>query len=168
MEPSKCGLGFDCREKLFRHLNELGVPFRELDHCPEGRTIEASAIRGHSLSEAAKSIVIEVRISSTRRHYVVAVVPGDRKVDLDAIATLGGGRRAGFASPSLAERLTGCPMGAVVPFAFHDGLELIADPSLLTAEQIVFNAGALDTSLFMNIEDYLLAARPRVAPIALM
>jgi Ala-tRNA(Pro) deacylase len=97
---------------------------------------------------------------------VLAVVPGDARVDLDAIKKLFGGTYISFASQEIAERLSGCVAGTILPFAFHAELELIADPSLLANEELYFNAARLDRSMELNASDYVSLARPRLERIA--
>jgi Ala-tRNA(Pro) deacylase len=49
--------------KLIRLLDRAGVRYRLIDHPPEGRTIEASALRGHPAPQAAKCMVTRVKLS---------------------------------------------------------------------------------------------------------
>ena len=146
-------------------LDAAGARYHLLDHPAEGRTAEASLLRGHPLAAAAKSIVVRVRLSRRSAQYVVCVVPGDRRVDLAAVGTLYGGDKVGFATAGVAEELTGCVSGSVVPFSFRPELALVADPGLLTGPRIFFNAARLDRSVALDSRDYLTVARPRVAPI---
>ena len=97
---------------------------------------------------------------------VLAVVPGDTRVDLQAIKALLGGTYASFASPDIAERLSGSVVGTVLPFSFHPDLQLIVDPALLAHDEIFFNAARLDRSLALRTADYMRLAAPRTASIA--
>jgi Ala-tRNA(Pro) deacylase len=157
---------FDGHGRLMGHLEQLCIAFQRIEHAPEGRTEAASVLRGHPLSHAAKCLVLEVRYSRQPARYVNCVVPGDQRLDYEAIRGLLGGRSAHLARPSSAGQLTGCPMGAVTPFSFHPELDLVADSRLLEQPQVVFNAGRLDLSLSLTPEEYLRAARPRLASIA--
>lgn len=154
-------------ERILALLQQQNVGYQLIEHASEGRTDLASRIRGHRLEEAAKALVIAVKEGKlTRRHFLV-VVSGDRRVDFDAVARLGGGRKATFATPERATELTGCVMGAVPPFSFHGQLELVVDPMLLEQERIVFNAGRLDRSISMLSEDYRNLIGPRIDDVAL-
>ena len=146
-------------------LDAAGARYRLLDHSPEGRTAEASLLRGHPLAAAAKSIVVRVRLSRRSAQYVVCVVPGDRRVDLGAVCLLYAGEKVGFATTEVAERLTGCVSGSVVPFRFREDLALVVDPELLAWPRIYFNAARLDRSLALDSRDYVAVARPRLARI---
>lgn len=143
-----------------------GTPHRVIDHPPEGRTDLASALRGHTQAQAAKCIVVRVKLTGRTVRYGLAVVRGDDRVDLDAVRRALGGNRAGFADRATAERITGCVSGAVVPFAFHPDLHLLADPDLLDQEEIYFNAARLDRSVAMSPALYRRLATPRIERIA--
>ena len=66
-----------------------------------------------------------------------------------------------------AESLTGCVIGSIPPFSFNEKLCLLADPLIRENEEVVFNAGSLERSIFMKMEDYFRIANPQVAQIAL-
>ncbi|WP_328321975.1 YbaK/EbsC family protein [Streptomyces sp. NBC_00388] len=146
-------------------LTSGGAPHRVLAHPPEGRTDAASLLRGHPLRQAAKTIVVRVALGRKKSRYVLAVVPGDRRVDLGAVVGVAGGVRAGFADRATAERLTGCVSGSIVPFSFHPDLAVIADPDLLAEDEIFFNAARLDLSVAMPAPAYRRLAAPLVSPI---
>jgi Ala-tRNA(Pro) deacylase len=149
--------------RVIAMLNDYGIQYRVIDHPPEGRTRAASAVRGHPPSQAAKCMVVEVRIE----RYALCVIPGDAQVNLDAVCELYGGTRARLAPSQTAELLTECERGTIVPFSFRPSqLELITDPRLLEQEQMYFNAARLDRSLTISTEDFLHVARPRLADIA--
>ncbi|MER5887989.1 YbaK/EbsC family protein [Streptomyces sp. NPDC001941] len=142
------------------------VAFRVIAHRPEGSTEAASVLRRHPLEQAAKSLVVRVATGKRSRRYVLAVVPGDRRVDLAALAERYGGREASFADRAVAERLAGSVSGSITPFAFSPELDLLVDEGLLVHDEIYFNAGRLDLSVALAVPDYLELAGPTVAPIA--
>lgn len=156
----------DSYTRLIDLLDEHEIHYRLINHEPEGRTRTVSRLRGHPLAQAAKCIVVEVHISERSSEYVLAVVPGHLMVDLEAVRVLRGGTRAALAPRAIAERLTECVTGSIVPFSFHDELELVADPSLTDHEKLYFNAGRLDRSLALQTSDYLSLAKPRIESVA--
>ncbi|HEY3685595.1 MAG TPA: YbaK/EbsC family protein [Streptosporangiaceae bacterium] len=153
-------------DKLIALLDERGARYRLIDHEPEGRTEIVSRMRGNDLARAAKCVVVMVKVDRKTRRYVLAVVPGDARVDLDAVKRLHSGRYAGFADQEAAERLAGSASGTILPFAFDPELELVADPRLLDGEEVFFNAARLDRSLALATADYAAIADPRRAEIA--
>ena len=107
-----------------------------------------------------------VKVGKKVTKFVLAVVPGDTRVDPDAVKRLMSGTYAGFASTADAERVTQCVMGTVLPFAFSEDLMLIADPAVLENDEIYFNAGRLDRSVAVDAKDYMRIAQPRLEKIA--
>lgn len=152
--------------KLIGLLDERGAAYRIIEHAEQGATEAVSVLRGNTLAQAAKCIVVMVKIGKKEKRYVLAVVPGDRRVDLGAVKGLLGGTYAGFATPEVAERLAGSVSGTILPFSFDPELELVVDPALLVHEEIFFNAARLDRSLALRTADYTAVAEPRTADIA--
>jgi Ala-tRNA(Pro) deacylase len=146
-------------------LDDGGARYRVIDHEPEGRTEIVSGYRGNAVASAAKCIVVMVKIGKKTSRYYLAVVPGDARVNLDALKALAGGTYVSFASTDRAEALAGSISGTILPFSFHPDLELVADPALLTHPEIYFNAARLDRSLALNTEDYVRLADPKIHPI---
>jgi Ala-tRNA(Pro) deacylase len=153
-------------DRLIELLDAKGARYRLIDHEPEGRTDLVSAMRGNDLAQAAKCIVVMVKIGKKVTRHVLAVVPGDTRVDLNAIKALLGGTYVSFASREIAERLAGSVSGTILPFSFDPQLELIADPALLDGAEIFFNAARLDRSLAIDSRDYAAIAQPRLEAIA--
>jgi Ala-tRNA(Pro) deacylase len=123
-------------------------------------------MRGNALAQAAKCIVLMVKVGKKVTRYILAVVPGDARVDLGAVRALIGGTYIAFASSDIAERLAGSVAGTILPFAFHPDLELVVDPALLENDEIFFNAARLDRSMALRTSDYLTLAKPRIERIA--
>jgi Ala-tRNA(Pro) deacylase len=156
----------DTYTQLIAFLDRHAVQYRLIDHAPEGRTEIVSPMRGNALSQAAKCIVLMVKIGKKITKYVLAVVPGDTRVDLNAVKALMKGTYVSFASPDIAERLAGSVAGTVLPFSFHPELELVVDPSLLANDELYFNAARLDRSMALKASDYMALAEPRLERIA--
>ncbi|MFE0174004.1 YbaK/EbsC family protein [Streptomyces sp. NPDC059002] len=153
--------------RLMSVLDGSFVDYRVIDHEAEGHTLRASDLRGHEPAKAAKCMVVQVRKKATdARVTVLAVVPGDRRVDFKKVRRLFGGADASLADQSLAERITGCVSGCIIPFSFDAGLHLVVDPGLLVHDEIYFNAARLDQSIALDTEHFRALSDPLVAPIA--
>lgn len=155
----------DMYERLIAELDAAGASYRLIDHAPEGRTDLVSALRGHDVAAAAKCLVVLVKMGKKQSRYVLAVVPGDARLDLQAVKALLNGTYAAFADRERAEELAGSVSGTVLPFSHHPKLEVIADPALLKAPELYFNAARLDRSIALATKDYIRLADPRIAPI---
>jgi Ala-tRNA(Pro) deacylase len=153
-------------DRLVALLTEAKAKFRIIEHEAEGRSEKISVIRGNRPEQAAKAMVLDVRGGGGGRRSVLAILPGNRKLDFTAVAALFEARKCGFASPETAQSLTGCVMGAVPPFSLNPELSIVVDEDLLANATLFFNAGRLDRSMELDTRDWLAAARPRVAKIA--
>ena len=156
----------DTYTHLITLLDQHGAHYRLIDHEPEGRTELVSNMRGNKLAQAAKCIVMMVKLGKKITRYVLVVVPGDAQVDMQAVKALMEGTYVAFASPDIAERLAGSVTGTILPFSFNPDLQLIVDPSLLENDELYFNAARLDRSIALKTSDYLALAKPRLIRIA--
>jgi len=106
-----------------------------------------------------------VKIGKKVTKYILGVIPGDARIDLNVVKALMQGTYISFASSDIAEKLAGSVAGTILPFSFNSELELIVDPSLLKNEEIYFNAARLDRSMALNTNDYIALSRPRIEQI---
>jgi len=156
----------DIFDRLVALLRQSNARFRVIEHEPEGRSERISVIRGNRPDQAAKAMVLDVRGGGGGRRHVLAILPGNRKLDFNAVAALFDARKCGFASPETAQELTGCVMGSVPPFSLDPTLAVVVEQDLLANETLFFNAGRLDRSMELDTRDWLAVARPRIARIA--
>jgi Ala-tRNA(Pro) deacylase len=157
----------DIHEQLRTLLDKEGATYRVLEHEAEGRTEVITQIRGNRIEQAIKSMVVQVRMSKKENLYYLANVPGDCRVDFDAIKAHFNAAGIGMAPREKAEALTGCVIGSIPPFTFNEKLGLLADPMIKENDEVVFNAGSLEKSIFMKLEDYFRIANPQIVSIAL-
>lgn len=152
--------------KLERLLATEGARFRVIEHPAAGKSEEVARIRGTEVGQGAKAMACKLQVPNAPSKYVLAVLAADRQLDLAALAAHCQARRASLMSPKEIDALTGCVLGAIPPFSFHDDLQLIADPELFARYgEIAFNAGRLDASMVLATDDYLRIARPQIADI---
>jgi Ala-tRNA(Pro) deacylase len=156
----------DIFDQIVAMLSGAKAKFRVIEHEAEGRSEKISVIRGNRPGQAAKAMVLDVRGGGGGRRNVLAILPGNRKLDFAAVARLFEARKCGFASPESAQELTGCAMGAVPPFSLNPELSVVVDEDLLANDTLFFNAGRLDRSMELDTRDWIAVAKPRVARIA--
>ena len=157
----------DVHEQLKALLDKEGAIYRVLEYEAEGRTEFITKIRGNRIEQAIKSMVVQVRMSKKENLCYLANVPGDCRVDFDSIKAHFNADSIGMAPREKAEALTGCVIGSIPPFSFNEKLGLLADPMIRENEEVVFNAGSLERSIFMKMEDYFRIANPQEVKIAL-
>jgi Ala-tRNA(Pro) deacylase len=157
----------DIHQRLRGLLDQQGATYRVIEHDPEGRTEVIARIRGNRIEQSIKSIVVQIRLNRKENIYCLANVPGDCRIDFDGIKNHFQADSVAFASREKAQELTSCVIGAIPPFSFSDQLQVLADPLIQQNEEVVFNAGRLDRSILMNLDDYIRIAKPQMAKIAL-
>ncbi len=156
----------EIHEQLRALLDREGAVYRVIEHQPEGRTEVIAKIRGNRIEQSIKSMVLQVRLTRKENIYCLANVPGDCRINFDAVKNYFNADSVAFAQRDKAQELTVCVIGAIPPFSFNDQLQLLADPLIQQNEEVVFNAGRLDRSIMMKLSDYLRIAGPQLVPIA--
>ncbi|MYQ43560.1 Cys-tRNA(Pro) deacylase [Streptomyces sp. SID4985] len=97
---------------------------------------EAAEAMGVSPERVFKTLVAEVDGALT-----VAVVPVSGTLDLKALASAVGGKRAAMADPALAERTTGYVRGGISPLGQRKRLPTVLDASAEDHTTICVSAG---------------------------
>ncbi len=127
-----------------RLIDAVGLDPKAIMVFPEGtKTAEdaASAI-GCPVSAIVKSLVFMVD-----EEPVVALVPGDKRLDTDALAAAAGGGKVRRASLDEVREATGYSAGGTPPFGHTTELRVFADPSLKRNDPVWAAAGT-PTSVF--------------------
>lgn len=149
---------FDRLQKL---LYNHDTRFRIIEHPPEGKSDEVARIRGTAVGQGAKAMLCKSKDDSAV--FLLAVLPGDRKLDFRKVAEATGLKKVTLASAEEATLTTGCKVGAIPPFTFSPQIQLLVDPALVEAyAEIAFNAGRLDRSIVLDSADYLRIAQPQL------
>ncbi|MDG0024585.1 YbaK/prolyl-tRNA synthetase associated domain-containing protein [Trinickia sp. Y13] len=146
-------------DKLVALFEDEAARFRVIEHPAEGRSDLVATIRGTAPGQGAKAMLC--RSKDDDRALILAILPGDRRLDFKRMAEAAGIKKATLASPEEAQRVTGCVIGAIPPFSFSANIKLIVDPDLVESfGEIAFNAGRLDRSIILDSVDYLRIAKP--------
>jgi Cys-tRNA(Pro) deacylase len=159
-QPKKPG----SRERVRTFLETHGLADEIVEFAQSTKTAaEAADVMGCELGQIVKSLVVVVDGETP----LVALVAGDRKGDLVAIAAEFGGTKAKMADADTVREATGYAIGGVSPFALPDTLPVLFDDSLMRFE-IVYPAAGTPASMVRVRRDELLAvSRGRVAHISL-
>lgn len=124
---------------------------------------EVSQLLDAPLEIVFKSIVI------TRRgpgKPILAVVPGDKEVDLKALARAVGEKKVSPSTQREAEELTQLQAGGISPLALiNRGFEILFDQSALDHPQIHISGGERGLNIRLAAEDLLQLTRGKTAPI---
>lgn len=151
-------------DTLVTLLEQEGAKYRIIEHPSEGRSDLIAAIRGTAPGQGAKAMLCKSKDDS--QTLILAILPGDKKLDFKKVAAAGQVKKATLASAEEAERETGCVIGAIPPFTFSPAIKLVVDPGLVESfNEIAFNAGRLDKSIVLDSADYVRIAQPLLEPL---
>ncbi|MFE7977531.1 Cys-tRNA(Pro) deacylase [Streptomyces shenzhenensis] len=109
---------------------------------------EAAEALGVSADRVFKTLVADVDGTLT-----VAVVPVAGSLDLKALASAVGGKRATMADPALAERTTGYVRGGISPLGQRKKLRTVLDESAAAHATICVSAGRRGLEVELSPDD---------------
>ncbi|MCP3756527.1 Cys-tRNA(Pro) deacylase [Streptomyces sp. TBY4] len=122
---------------------------------------EAAEALGVSPAQVFKTLLADVDGS-----LVVAVVPVSGSLDLKALASAVGGKRAAMADPALAERTTGYVLGGISPLGQRKRLPTVLDASASGFPAICVSAGRRGLEVELAPATLTTLTSATVAPIA--
>ncbi|MBC7268345.1 MAG: Cys-tRNA(Pro) deacylase [Streptomyces sp.] len=133
------------------------------DHDPSHPSYgeEAAEAMGVSPDRVFKTLVADVDGTLT-----VAVVPVAGSLDLKALASAVGGKRAAMADPALAERTTGYVRGGISPLGQRKKLRTVLDASATAHATICVSAGRRGLEVELSPTDLADLTTATLAPIA--
>lgn len=147
-------------ETVRRHLNDKGVPFETRKHPGAFTARETAAVTGVPPRQIAKVVMLDVD-----DQLVMAVVPGDKRVDLDKAKEALDATSVTLApEDEFVPAFPDCEPGAEPPFGYLYGIPTVVDRGL-AGENITFPAGCHEETMTMSLEHYLSLAGPTTADL---
>jgi Cys-tRNA(Pro)/Cys-tRNA(Cys) deacylase len=123
--------------------------------------LEASEALGISADRVYKTLVAEVDGTLT-----VGIVPVAAHLDLKALATAVGGKRAKMADIAAAERATGYVAGGISPLGQRKRLPVVLDASAKDFDTVFCSGGRRGLEIELSPLDLARLANATIAPIA--
>lgn len=158
--PKKTG----SRERVRLFLTEHGLAEQIHEFEQSTKTAQAAAdAMGCELGQIVKSLVVVV----DGERPVLALVAGDRRADLSAIAVESGGTKAKMADADTVRSATGYAIGGVSPFALPPTLPVLVDDSLERFGIVYPAAGTPASMVRLGRADLIGICGGRVAHISL-
>ncbi|GAA2467864.1 Cys-tRNA(Pro) deacylase [Streptomyces mauvecolor] len=145
-------------------LTKAGTAFtvHAYEHDPSSASYgeEAAQALGVTPERVFKTLVADVDGELT-----VAVVPVAGSLDLKALASAVGGKRAAMADPAAAERTTGYVRGGISPLGQRKRLRTVLDDSASTHATICVSAGRRGLEVELSPADLAALTGALLAPI---
>lgn len=110
--------------------------------------------------------VFKTLLADVDGRLVVAIVPVTGKLDLGALASAVGGKRAAMADPAVAQRKTGYVVGGISPIGQKTRLPTVLDETAELFDTVFVSGGKRGFDLELAPTDLMLITDARVAAIA--
>jgi Cys-tRNA(Pro)/Cys-tRNA(Cys) deacylase len=134
---------------------EIAFQLLEYDYDPSAGEIglQAAQALGRLPSTLFKTLVLAVESGE----LICALIPSDARLDLKAIASASGARKAALADPTKAERTTGYVVGGISPLGQRRRLRTFIDASAPPLDEIVVNGGRRGLQIVLRPADLIRA-----------
>ncbi|NEN06657.1 Cys-tRNA(Pro) deacylase [Diaminobutyricibacter tongyongensis] len=146
-------------------LTAAGIPFavHAYEHDPSAPSfgLEAAEALGVEPERVFKTL-----LADTDAGLVVGVVPVDGRLDLKALATAVGAKRAVMADAAVAERRTGYVVGGISPIGQKTLLRTVIDETAELFDTVFVSGGRRGLDVELTPADLISATSATVAPIA--
>ena len=144
--------------KLMEFLETNGVPHQVIPHPPAFTATSVAGAAHIPGTVMAKTVVV-----SLDEQLVLAVVPANRKVDLERLRLAAGAFYADLAEEwEFIPDFPDCEPGAMPPFGNLYGMEVYVESHLAADPQIAFNAGTHTELISMAYKDFERLVHPRL------
>ena len=148
-----------------RLLDQLAIRYelREYEIDPEDLAAETVAAKiGLPPEQVFKTLVAR----GDRNGICMAVIPGNTELDLKALATASGDRKIQLVPVKELQGLTGYIRGGVTALAAKKDYLVYVDETIELFDTISISAGIRGMQILITSDDYLLATKARLAPLA--
>ncbi len=142
-----------------------GIAYELLTYEHDPRSTAYGVEAAEALGLAPES-VFKTLVARVDRRLVVGMVPVAAHLDLKALASAAGGRKAEMAQPAEAERATGYVVGGISPLGQKRRLPAVVDESVLALQTVHVSAGRRGVEIALAPADLVRLAGATVAAIA--
>jgi Cys-tRNA(Pro)/Cys-tRNA(Cys) deacylase len=148
-----------------RLLDTLGIAYDLLPYEVDPDNLEAEYVAekvGLPPEQVFKTLVCR----GDRHGVCMAVVPGDQKLDLKALAKVTGDRHVDTVPLKEVQPLTGYIRGGVTALGAKKAYPVVVDETVHLFDRIAISAGVRGLQLFLSPDDYLRAISGTIGAIA--
>ena len=148
--------------KVKSYLERAGVSYMTLDYSGAYSAQEVAAATHISGDQVVKTVMVKADDV-----LLMAVVPANKRVDLDRVKEATGAGQVSLADESdFGSLFKDCELGAMPPFGNLYGVEMLVDAGLADQDKIAFRAGTHSELVRMAYKDYARLVEPRVVALA--
>ena len=126
--------------------------------------LEAARLLNVPPQQVFKTIVLK---RETRGKYILAIIPGDKEVNLKAVARFIGEKKVLVPTEREAEKITGLQAGGISPLALiHKGFQVLLDSSASDRNEIYISAGQRGLMVSLPVDALLSLTSAHLAEIS--
>lgn len=132
-------------------LTQHHSQYEVLRHKPSRSSPETARRAGIPLERLAKPVILD----DARGHWLMAVVPASRQLDLHKLRNLTSENWRLARESNFSSNFSDCDIGAIPAVGSAFGMETVIDQSLMAAPDVYFEAGDHEGLVHMKTEQYL-------------
>lgn len=144
------------RNEILRQLKKDDFVFKHVQHAESLSSEESSKVRGTSLNEGVKAIIL--RGKSSKKNYQFNI-PAHLKLDMKLVNEHVK-EKCEFEDPQVILERFGLKVGGIPPFGSLLNIETFYDESIKNLEHVAFNCGLLTESIVMKSKDLIKLVDP--------
>jgi Ala-tRNA(Pro) deacylase len=144
------------------HLEQRGIRFEVLPHPPATSALGEALALGSPPDEVVKAVVLDIETG-----HALAILPADRRLDLDLVREVLGDRHAALATElEIEQDFPEFELGAMPPLPSMVHVPVVIDPAVFEHRRITFAAGTQRESVRTSPEGLFTGASVDIAPIS--
>ena len=136
-----------------RAIERAELAFELLEYDYDRSADEIGLHAAQALGRNAATVFKTLIVALDCGELVCAIIPSDARLNLKAIASAAGARKADLADPKKAERATGYVVGGISPLGQRKRLRTYLDASASSLEEIVVNGGRRGLQIVLKPAD---------------
>jgi len=149
-------------ETIFAFLDSREIKYERFQHAPVYTCPKMAEYLHTDEARIAKSMIMKKGGGG----YLLAVLPGNMKVDFAKLAKIVGARAVSLAPVEEAQKIAGCTVGSVHPLGNLLNLDTYFDKMLTTYDAVFFNPGSHTMSVKIETRDLVNLVKPRITEFA--
>ena len=146
-------------KQIKKHLNNMGIEYRTIEHQPVSTCEEAAEVRGVEQKTGVKALVLK----TSEDKYILGLAAADRRLNLKKLARIVGTKKLKLASSQEVFKISRCTTGCIHPFGLLFKTDTYLDESVLENEYVNFSVGIHTATMFMKSSDLLKIIKPTVS-----
>lgn len=148
-----------------RVLDSYSISYSVHEYEWDEESMDAVSV-ANKLGLPPSNIFKTLVLQGDKTGVLMAGVPGDRELDLKALASLSGNKKVEMVSVKDIQKLTGYIRGGVSPLGVKKAYPLFLDPSIERCDPVSISAGKRGLQIFLKGTDLLLVTKATLGPIS--